>query len=111
MAYFHRYYNKTYYGEPKAQIKFGNCYILNPPHSYVEDSHGLTVADILKALERRKKREVNPMWDESSGGHRGITNRDARYKNKNNKQEGYISTSFASSSTFSPKIKERVHLN
>lgn len=90
MVVFNRNYSEEVYGTPELQIKFGRFYVLSPPRSFVEDSTHLTSEELVKALDRRKTREMDPMFD---GGRRQARN--SRFHVP--QSEGTISTSFLSS--------------
>ncbi|GMH41422.1 hypothetical protein BSKO_09332 [Bryopsis sp. KO-2023] len=51
------------YGELKLSIKFGRTYIVSPPQNYVEDVQGLSIQEVLDALERKKMRPTMIDWD------------------------------------------------
>ena len=94
LAHFQRHYSVDITGPCEIQVKFGRSYVISPPQSFVEDATHLTTEELLKALERRKTRSVDPMFD--SAYHR-------RAPRREHGGEGFISTSFVSSVFFDEK--------
>ena len=88
LAHFQRHYSSEVNGPCEIQVKFGRSYVVSPPQSFVEDASHLTAKELLKALERRKTRFMDPMFD--SVHYRRASSRE-------HSGEGFISTSFFAS--------------
>ena len=90
LDYFARHYSKELYGTAELEIKFGRSYVVNPPPDFVEDQSQLVVDDLMKALERRKTRTIDPMFSGGSFRQRGN-------RGQVRSSESSITTSFVSS--------------
>ena len=97
LAHFQRQYSPEVNGKCEIQVKFGRSYVVSPPRSFVEDATHLTTEDLLKALERRKARFLDPMFD--SGHFRRVP----RGERTN---DGFISTSFVASIFFDDEERD-----
>ena len=97
LAHFQRQYSPEVNGPCEIQVKFGRSYVVSPPQSFVEDATHLTTEDLLKALERRKSRFLDPMFD--SGHFRRVP----RGERAN---DGFISTSFVASVFFDDEERD-----
>lgn len=100
MQQFRRNYDKDVYGKPELNIKLGRTYVVTPPRSFVEDSSHLTTEELNKALERRKTRTIDPLFERRQ--YRRRSDRDTRVT------EGNISTSFMSSVMLDEEDRQRL---
>eukprot|EP00210_Caulerpa_lentillifera_P002746 g2625.t1 len=94
-------FSEAVYGDCELQIKFGRAYVVSPPRSFTEESYGLTVNDLLRTLENRRGREVDPTWESV------MQRKQSNYSAKPS-TEGSISTSFVSSIVFDSDVQTRV---
>lgn len=94
-------FSESVYGDCELQIKFGRAYVVSPPRSFTEDAYGLTVDDLLRTLENRKTRDMDPTWE-------AVTQRKPSMYSARNNTEGSISTSFVSSIAYDTDFQEKV---